>query len=194
MPFALILIGVFLFLTGAAGGWQSLSLEINAVGWQIAVAALGILIISIGGILLWSERATSNYRQVASNKYGIRITSPDNDTKVPTVPYSFTISGSYKKSFPDKLALQIFVLHGSEYWTAPKPEELQVKRDTWSTEVYIGGKPGPRIIIVALVKPTIQDLCRNYWINGNKKNVWQSIKAPNDDIIECDRVIVNKSE
>ena len=52
-------VGVFLFLTGAAGGWPYFQLQIQELGWRIALASLGVITSGIGGLLIWRTR-TSN--------------------------------------------------------------------------------------------------------------------------------------
>ncbi len=161
----------------------------------------------VGVILLILEYKTSWFANQISNrvkqqyldpisvkKYGIVITSHDNETKVPVVTYSFTLRGDYAKAISDGV-LQVFVRHDNEYWPASRLGAYRAENNKWWTEVGIGGGgPGPRLLVVAIIGEPTQELCENYWKLGDEDNKWSSLKAPSHDIIECDKVIVNRVE
>lgn len=158
------------------------------------MAVIGLFLGGVGILMILKERNGGNTEsKQVSNRHGVKIISHDNESMAPVVPYSFTLKGISRKSFsPD--ALQVFVRDGDKYWPCSKPGECIVEGGKWRTEIYLGGKPGPRIVVVTIVgKTTIKD-CKDYWRIGNENDIWEFIKAPNPDIEECDRLVVIKSE
>lgn len=55
-PLAVILVGIFLVIVGAAGGWPTPKLEVRETGWRIALASIGAIAAVSGGLLFWFER------------------------------------------------------------------------------------------------------------------------------------------
>ena len=151
IPFALFLIGVFLVLTGAAGGWPSLSLEVGALGWQITLAVLGLVTVSMGGLLIFRERVPQQTpKKTASNKFGIEITSHDHETDVAEVQGAFQLSGTYDPTIPPENMLQVFVRYKDTYHPA-SPGGCTTENGRWRAEIGLGGDLGPRLLVVAVI-------------------------------------------
>jgi hypothetical protein len=86
-PLAIVVIGVFVFIIGAAGGMPigSPPLQIIDFGWRIGLGAMG-LILSVPGLLLLSREGKSTTindpQIVRSVDYGIKIESPTSGAKL----------------------------------------------------------------------------------------------------------------
>lgn len=65
-PFALILSGAFLVLVAASGGFPLLSIQVDELGWRIALAILGVLFVFIGLLVWWREKGMVNVSKGAS--------------------------------------------------------------------------------------------------------------------------------
>lgn len=74
-PLAVIVVGLFLFIVGAAGGWPTPKLEVNESGWRVALAIMGAVVAVSGGLILWFERFKASQRNLS----GI-------ETKLSTLP------------------------------------------------------------------------------------------------------------
>jgi hypothetical protein len=55
-PLALVLIGLLLVVIGAAGSWPGPALQVNELGWRIALAFMGVIVVGVGGLLIWREK------------------------------------------------------------------------------------------------------------------------------------------
>ena len=65
-PLTLVFIGAVLLVTGAGGCWPSPSLQVNDVGWRVILGVMGVMIVGIGGLLIWREKAVRS--QVAESR------------------------------------------------------------------------------------------------------------------------------
>jgi hypothetical protein len=59
-PLAVIVVGVFLFIVGAAGGFPTLRLEVKELGWRIALAVMGAIVAISGGLFIWFGKFKTN--------------------------------------------------------------------------------------------------------------------------------------
>jgi hypothetical protein len=112
-PLALVLIGLLLFLIGAAGGWSKPALQVNELGWRVALAAMGGVVAGLGGLLIW--RVKSDEESPASaKKYGIQIVYPGNLAKIGN---DVEVSGTYNIKPPDNSIILIERRpDAQEYW------------------------------------------------------------------------------
>jgi len=182
-PLALVVIGVVLFVIGAAGGWPSPALEVNEAGWRIALATFGVVVAGIGGLLLWRER-TSRPPEVALSPedYGIKIVSPKDGTSVSS---HCAVLGTYQNKPPDG-SVWLFAASDSEYW----PQEtvkFDTKTKTWYASANLG-KSG--LIKIVLMGKAGQALCEYYFKVGRITDKYWSIETLTPDIVECSRVTV----
>jgi hypothetical protein len=49
-PLAFVILGSILFIVGAAGGAQYLKVQVNEMGWRIALAAMGVVLCAVGSL------------------------------------------------------------------------------------------------------------------------------------------------
>ena len=190
-PLALVLIGLLLVVIGAAGGWPSPALQVNESGWRIALAAMGVVVVGVGGLLLWREKAPPASTP-SCEVYGIKIVYPRNGQEVEA---DFEIYGTYKTKPPNEKIVQVF--HGPPgtpaYWPIIEAKvNFDVERKTWHTGARIGGNPAPRDIVVALMEQAGQALCDYYHKVGEETGKWPGIITLTPDIVECDRVTIKR--
>lgn len=187
-PFALVLIGIFLFITGASGGWPSLSLTVSQLGWQIALAVMGVIVAGTGGLLLWRENTEKLSDKISTpSKYGVEIVSP-NKMQIQEVRNPMDISGKYRNL--KNVSIQCFAVYNGEYWPVLKPGSLIINQGNWHAKLSFGGDTGPRTIISAVSGKSGLALCEYYWKVGEETGEWPSIRTLAPDIVECDRVTV----
>lgn len=186
--FALIVVGIFLIIIGAAGGFPSLALQVPELGWRIALAMMGAVVAAVGGLLYWRERNASTLRSCDS--YGLRIDAPRPGEEIDE---EYQVSGVYLKKPPKGTHIQLFHAPPDEdsYWPMM---EARVTFDevnkTWHTPAWSGGVPGPREVMVAVMGEAGQALCKYYYKVGKETGRWPSITTLTPDIIPCDRVSV----
>ena len=104
-PLSIIVIGIFLFLIGAAGGLPPLKLHVIETEWRIALASLGVITAGIGGFLIWGTRTGKKTKEYLRIDYGIKFTAPSHHKEVDD---RFDVEGLYKIKLPSDIVLGIF--------------------------------------------------------------------------------------
>jgi len=99
-PLALIIIGLILFVISASSKLPYFDTPIEDQGWRIALAVMGGVVASLGGLLLWRENEQEAVTRV--KRYEIKITSHRNGELVDD---RFTLQGSFKKKPSGKAAV-----------------------------------------------------------------------------------------
>lgn len=199
-PLSIIVIGIFLFLIGAAGGWPSLKLNVNELGWRIALASLGVITSGIGGLLIWRTKTGNKTDEYLRKDYGIKFTSPSHYKEVND---KFDVEGSYKIKLPGDIVLGIFEFspYSRQYYPrrlANFDENLKV----WKVpSLGIGGKSGEERIIVAVIMGKAGQSLWDYSgklveiIHRAREKHNEKIRIPGldsltTDMVECDRITV----
>src|SRR5256885_15998022 len=76
-PLAIIVIGLFMTVLGAGGGWPKYGVQITEPGWRIAIGIMGIICAGVGLLLFQRRDVLGPSRdEIEVAKYGIRIASP----------------------------------------------------------------------------------------------------------------------
>src|SRR5438309_7202095 len=78
-PLAFVILGSILVIVGA-GGVQYLKVQVNEMGWRIALAAMGVVLCAVGSLVLWREKATTP--SIKHSDFGIRIDGPKTGDEV----------------------------------------------------------------------------------------------------------------
>jgi hypothetical protein len=188
-PIALILIGIFLFLTGAAGGWPKLSLVVNELSWRIALATMGGIVAGIGSYQIL--RGSKSEPDTSCKEYDIRITSTQPGQLI--VRGDIDVYGTYKK-WPAGKSVRLFVIdRRNQYWVQTPTIRRNEKEKSWHSQVHIGGSADTHaIIMIAIVGEAGQALCEYY------RRVKEVVKEPigitgvPSDVTECDSVKILK--
>lgn len=198
-PLAVIIVGLFLFVVGAAGGWPSAQLQIHEPGWRIALAAMGVVTSGIGGLLIWRERTGEENDKVFRGDLNIKITFPF-DRQV--VTERFNVEGSYKIKPPDGIVVVVLEFSPNSLLYYPKREvSFDEKRKIWQApSITLKGSRGDERILVAATMRRGNALWAYFHqvsrqLRDNLNN--QSLHIPGfanltPDIIECDRITVKR--
>ncbi len=65
-PLAVIIAGLLLVVTGAAGGWPP-ALQISGLGWQIVLVVMGAIVAGSGIAFIWREKNLSSNSRSAND-------------------------------------------------------------------------------------------------------------------------------
>lgn len=198
----LIVIGVLVFLIGAAGGLslvgKFLLPAIDNYG-RIALCSLGSILLIVGIILLVREQRHVNgiaELKTAARSYGIKIDSHRDGTQVRTDLVDIT--GSYRVKPEDGVILQLFTIKtdDSGFWPHPNTEiRFDNEKKQWYGTVSLGanGSGYSMFIAAALVTKSTQYLCNYY------KQVGEMIGSPppvngsfEDYAVVCHKVLVER--
>ena len=195
-PLAVVIVGVVVFIIGAAGGLSisGLNLQVSDLTWRVALGVLGS-IITVSGLLLFWLDASKNKAHLSRNKYGIRIKSPSRDHTEHSD--AVKLVGGYKVKPPSQsLRLLIASEDKTQYWPHRIIEQFDEGEKEWfasaSLEQPKSGEKYGVLIILALVGPTGKALWDYYYKIGQKHRVWEPLYPLPPDVIECDEVHVLK--
>ena len=117
-PLAVIVIGVLVFIIGAAGGLPigNPPLQVTDFAWRVGLGIMGLILVAAGLLLLSHEDGflISRGRKATPSKYGVRIESPREGAQVNEF---VDIAGSYAVKPPDN-ALRLFTVmpDGGSFW------------------------------------------------------------------------------
>jgi hypothetical protein len=192
-PLAVIVVGVFVFILGAAGGLPigNPPLQVSDYSWRIALGVMG-LILAVSGLLLLSKEKNISDAYLVSrlNDYGIRIDNPVNGARLGE---DIDISGSYKIKPPDG-TLRLFTIATDGGWFWPQTiAQFDLAKKKWHGKVKLGGSPRYSIFIVAALVDQSGHAMWNYYYKVGEKTNWTPIDAPfTSYAIECDKITVER--
>lgn len=188
-PIALVIIGIFLFLTGAAGGWPTLSLVVNDLGWQIALASTGVLVAGVG--ILQIFKSSKSESKPACKDYHIKITSIQPGQII--ARGDIEITGTYKK-FPNDKSVKVFVIdRRNQYWVQTRPIRKDDKSKIWHSQVLLGGSVDTHATIaIGIVGSAGDAMCEYYKRVGDVTGQRVGITMMTPDVAECDSVRIVK--
>jgi hypothetical protein len=203
-PLAVMVIGVFLFVIGAAAGFPKSELVVNQTGWRIAMAGMGVVVFLIGGLFFWRERTRGGeVKQVSNKDWRIKITSHRDRDRVTG---EFPVTGSY--SLRPSGDFVVWVLEQSSRTSKYYPRRaVHFESDnTWTaTSISVGGEPNSdRILIVAALGNGGQALAKYFddvaeqTRQLQRRHKGETIRPPGikdlpSDIVRCHEVIVHRA-
>ena len=192
-PLAVIVIGVVVFIIGAAGGLPTGNppLQVTDFTWRIGLGLIGLILVLVGLLLIVREEQPS----ISKNPkvYGVKIESPTNMAQVSET--IAIVSGRYSTKPPDG-TLRLFTVttpDDKSFWPQEIVKNFDDAKKKWSARVHLGGNPRySMFIVVALVGQASQKFWDYYYKVGEKTN-WTPIDGPlPKDVGECDRVWVER--
>jgi hypothetical protein len=198
-PLAILVIGVILFVMGAAGGWPNASLSVQDPRWKIALGVMGVVTAGFGGLSYWRER-TRKTDEGSHETYGIEITSPSNGD---TVGENFIVEGKYDVKPPDGVDVVLLEVSPKSGFYYPKTKKVffDEKRKTWKTasisiavRQYRGGE---RTLVAATMRRDNALWEYFYQVSNLISRKDQTIHIPGfakltPDIIKCHEIIVKR--
>ena len=189
-PLAVIIVGLFIFGLGAAGGWAKIQIQINDLPGRVALASMGAIVALVGVALLWREknRASSENITDVMPDYGVKITSPRDDAEV-EVDKLFEVRGSYATKPPDEL-IRIIEYSPARYTYRPRRYVIyNLTQKTWSASTLVAGAD-QRVILVCSVGRDGKALFDYYDKVYQTTNQWVGIRTLPADVKEYDRITV----
>jgi hypothetical protein len=187
-PLALIVIGLFLVVMGAASGWKSQGLEIQEMGWRIALGVMGGVVAAVGSLLEWRSRnqLPSLDSAPAEEKYGITINKPLNNSMFGS---QFELSGTYDKRPPHKGCAVVSLGLDNHYHFKQYINFENSNDRTWSTMLHFGSRPGRRVIKVVTLGKAGQALA-DYQHAVQRAGYWIGIDMFTPDIAVCASITI----
>ena len=177
-PLAVIVIGVLVFIIGAAGGLPigNPPLQVTDFAWRVGLGAMGLILVAAGLLLLSREdepSISSGYKATAS-KYGIKIESPREGAQVNEF---VDVAGSYTVKPPDN-TLRLFTVmpDGGSFW----PQAIvQFDADKkWHGKVRLSDAPRYAMWIVAAIVDVPGQVLWDYYYKVGEKTNWSPIEGP----------------
>jgi hypothetical protein len=198
-PLAVIVIGVLLLITGAAGGLPigEPPLQVADYGWRISVGAIGAILVISGLLLLWRETTRVQAEQQREKnlvaKYGIKIESPREGKQIGD---RVEVSGTFLIQPPEnELRLFIVTPDSGAFWPRDIVTQFDLQSHQWWGYVTVPSKASPYFvdIVVALVGKSSQAWLRYYSNVVARMTGGVHIDGPFPaDILECSRVRVER--
>jgi hypothetical protein len=187
-PLALIILGILLLVLVAAGGWTSQGVVIQETGWRIAVAAMGVVVATLGGLLLWRSHnsATPSPDQAPAEKYGVRISDPPNNSILGS---RFELKGTYDKKPPSN-GCAIFSVGVDRHYHFQQYINFENNTDrSWSATLKFNRLPGRRIIKVVELGRAGQALVE-YQRKLQHAGYWIGIETLTPDVVVCASITI----
>ncbi len=188
-PLALVLIGLFLIVIGAAGGWDKFYVKIPDLRWRIVLAIMGVVVAGFGALLIWRGTGEAESSSLAK-ECKLTITAPTDGAEVDG---NVQMVGTYEKKAPEKRI--VFIersMRSGLYYFKKWPMEFG-KEKKWSAECQIGGDSGAkRMLHVAVTGSGGQALYDYYFRVLAETKQWPGIETLPPDIVFCDQVKVKR--
>ena len=192
-PLAVIVIGVLVFIIGAAGGLPigNPPLQVTDFAWRVGLGAMGLILVAAGLLLLSHEDGLvlSSGQKATASKYGIKIESPREGAQVNEF---VDIAGSYTVKPPDN-ALRLFTVmpDGGSF----RPQAIvQFDADKkWHGKVRLSDAPRYAMFIVAAIVDAPGQVLWDYYYRVGEMTKWSPIEGPfSAYAFECAKVWVER--
>ncbi len=192
-PLAVIVIGVLVFIIGAAGGLPigNPPLQVTDFAWRVGLGLMGLILVAAGLLLLSREDGLliSRGHKAMASKYGIKIESPRDGAHVNEF---VDVSGSYAMKPPDNtLRLFAVVPDGGSF----RPQAIvQFDADKkWHGKVRLSEAPRYAMFIVAAIVDVPGQVLWDYYYKIGEKTNWSPIDSPfSAYAFECAKVWVER--
>lgn len=194
-PLALVVIGAFLLVVGASGGFEKYGFKIDKVAWQISLAVMGAVVALFGGFLLWRGESEEHTSQLAKG-WNLKITSHKNGDQV---DQHIELRGTYVGK-PPRDAISILEQSTvTKHWYFRKPPLIDEKSGQWFTDFHLAGVAGQKRILYLAVLGKAGRVLQKYFfmVEGQTKGAtwledsWLEELSSNT-ITLLDQVIVHR--
>jgi len=188
-PLLLIIIGLAIFIIGAAGTLPYTPLQVKESGWRIALAVMGAIVVGFGALLFFRER-NNKESSLRADEYGLEIQSHEHRD---LIDYEVVVSGTYKVKPPDGSVVLLEMNPDSRHYWFKDFATFDEGRKRWRAKGRIGAPSGEtRELIVAVIGKNGKALRDYYFKVGRRTNQWPGIETLTTDVIECAKVTVIK--
>jgi len=188
-PLAIVVIGLFLTVIGAAGGLAKFNLTIPDPRWRIVLAVMGVVVAGFGILLIWRGTGEAESSALAK-ECKLTITAPTDGAEVDG---NVQMVGTYEKKPPEKRI--VFIersVRSSRFYFRKCPMEFG-KEKRWSAECEVGGDHGARrMLYIAVTGSGGQALYEYYFRVLAETKQWPGIETLPPDIVFCDQVKVKR--
>ena len=193
-PLAVIVIGVLVFIIGAAGGLPigNPPLQVTDLAWRVGLGAMGLILVAAGLLLLSHEDGLliTNGQKATTSKYGIKIESPREGAQVNEF---VDVSGSYTVKPPDNtLRLFTVVPDGGSF----RPQAIVQFDPTdkkWHGRVRLSDAPRYAMLIVAAIVDAPGQVLWDYYYRVGEMTNWCLVDGPfSSYAFECAKVWVER--
>jgi len=202
-PLALVVIGLFLFVIGAAGGWERFSLQITESGWRITLATMGFILVAYACLLIWRPKSATQIvaepeREALKKACNLTIqtwTAIDRGR-----PNQYELTGEYKQLPPAGNSVWLITASTTSprYW--PQNEVVfDNAKMKWNSIVGLGAatRSGEKMrVILAIIGDCGNILFSHYFGTRDKENpnAVLPLSKLTHDIIECASVVLDKRQ
>lgn len=193
-PLAVIVIGVIVFVIGAAGGLPigNPPLQITDFAWRVGLGVMGLILVTAGLLLLSRENGplTKGSPKTNAARYGIKIESPREGAQVSEF---VEIIGSYTVKPPDN-TLRLFTVVPDGHWFWPQAiAQFDSTEKKWYGKVRLGEAPRYAMFIVAAIVDAPRQVLWDYYYKVGEQTNWHPIDGPfSSYAFECARVWVER--
>lgn len=195
-PLALVVIGVFLLVLGATGGFDKIGIKVDEAVWRVVLAVMGIVAGGFGVLEVLRGKGDIETSALAK-ECDLRITSPQKNSEVDE---KVRLEGTYKKKPPRKsLAVLELSPSSGRYWFKRQPPVYDEKGKGWwsFTDIYVGGDKGEkrgedRILYIAILGESGKALMDFYLAVREQFGKPAGIETLSPDIVLWDQVSIHR--
>lgn len=193
-PLAVIVIGVLVFIIGAAGGLPlgNPPLQVTDFAWRVGLGAMGLILVAAGLLLLSREDGflVTRSPKAGASRYGIRIESPREGAHVGEFVDVF---GSYAVRPPDN-TLRLFTIVPDGGWFWPQAiAQVDAIEKKWHAKIKLSDAPRYAMFIAAAIVDGPGQALWDYYYKLGEKTGWTPIDGPfSSYAFECARVWVER--
>ena len=193
-PLAVIVIGVLVFIIGAAGGLPvgNPPLQVTDWVWRVGLGAMGLVLVIAGLLLLSGESKwiSGTGPKSPASKYGVKFGSPRDGAQVGEV---VEIAGSYEIRPPGD-SLRLFSVLPDGGWFRPQAiVQFEADDKKWHGKVRLSDAPRYAVVIVAAIVDEAGQAMWNYYHKVGEVSGWMPIDGPfSACAVECARVWVER--
>ena len=188
-PVAFFVIGLFLVVLGASGGYEKFGLKIDSTAWRALLAFLGFVAAVFGGLLVWRGTDDVDIKRLAK-ECDPKITSHRNGD---SVDENIQLRGTYSQKPPDD-ALAVLELSTTtrKYYFKNAPLLDEATKE-WFADIKVRGNPGSeRILYVALLGAPGRALQKYFFSVPDQTKGWAGIETLTPDIVRHHSVTVRR--
>ncbi len=190
-PLTLVVIGLFLVVLGATGGFQKLGIKVEDARWRIVLAVMGGVVAGFGVLVILRGHGDVETSALAK-ECDLKITSPKYNSDV---DQKIRLEGTYRKKPPEKslAVIELSPTSGKHYFKTQPPLFNEKEGQWWFTDIYIGGDPGKERILFLVILGEAGKALREFYVAVREETgKTVGVKTLTPDVVQCDQVNVHR--